>query len=236
MRAHTSDRARRPARLAFLCLITLAAGCGGSRPEPETGPDPTTDRGTDLEELEAIYEARADSARMNVSQADVDFMTGMIAHHAQALVMSRLAPTHGASPRIQTLAARIINAQKDEIALMQAWLRDRGQPVPEPEIEGITLTLEGVDEHHMHMPGMLTPRQMEELDAARGPEFDRLFLTYMIQHHEGAVTMVLDLFATDGAGQDETSFKLASDIQVDQRSEIARMERMLAALGDGGGS
>jgi uncharacterized protein (DUF305 family) len=156
-------------------------------------------------------------------------MQGMIAHHAQALVMSRLAPTHGASPAVQTLAARIINAQQDEIATMQRWLRDRGQTVPEIHIEGTTLMVHGA-EHGAHMPGMLTPEQLQELDRARGARFDRLFLEYMIQHHRGAVVMVRELFATDGAGQDEEVFKFASDAQVDQTTEIARMELMLEAL------
>jgi uncharacterized protein (DUF305 family) len=129
---------------------------------------------------------------------------------------------------VATLCARIINAQNDEIARMQQWLRDRGQPVPEVHITGTTLMVHG-PEHLMHMPGMLTPEQMRELDEARGPDFDRLFLTYMIQHHRGAVTMVRDLFGTDGAAQGDVLFKIASDIQVDQTTEIARMERMLEA-------
>jgi uncharacterized protein (DUF305 family) len=184
-------------------------------------------------DYDAVYRARQDSARMRFTEADVHFMTGMISHHAQALVMSALAPTHGASPSVQTLCARIINAQNDEIATMQQWLRDRGQTVPEVHISGTGVMMHGADPM-MSMPGMLTPAQLEELDRARGPEFDRLFLTYMIQHHKGAVTMVHDLFGTDGAGQDELAFKLATDIQVDQTTEIARMERMLAALPAGG--
>lgn len=205
-------------------------------------------------ELEAIYKARTDSARTRFNEADVRFMTDMIHHHAQALVMAGFAPSHGASPTIQTLAARIINAQKDEIATMERWLRDRGQPVPEIHVEE-TAAAEGGDEHAMHsdhmthgaghdsthaadhlMPGMLTPEQMRELGAARGPEFDRLFLTYMIQHHQGAVTMVDELFATDGAAQDPLTFKLASDVQVDQRTEIDRMEKMLSAPPAEGGA
>lgn len=186
-------------------------------------------------ELEALYRARTDSARMRFSEADVHFVTGMIGHHAQALVMAGLAPTHGASPAVQTLAARIINAQKDEIATLEQWLLDRGQPVPEVRIEGTKLMVHGAD-HAMHMPGMLTPDQLRELDGAQGAAFDRLFLTYMIQHHRGAVTMVHDLFGTDGAGQDELVFKLASDIQVDQTTEIARMELMLSALPAEGGA
>jgi uncharacterized protein (DUF305 family) len=180
--------------------------------------------------LEAVYWARVDSAHMQFTEADVRFMTGMIPHHAQALVMSRLAPTHGASAAVQTLCARIINAQRDEIATMQNWLRERGQQVPEFEIEGTKLMMHHAGDHAMHMPGMLTSEQMQELDAARGAEFDRLFLTYMIQHHSGAVTMVDDLFSTGGAAQEKAAFKLASDIHVDQTTEIARMKRMLNAL------
>lgn len=164
---------------------------------------------------------------MRFDAADVHFMTGMIAHHAQAIVMGRMASTHDPHPSIQTLAARIINAQQDEIATMQRWLRDRDQPVPEVRIEGTRLRVHGAD-HAMRMPGMLTPEQMQELDRARGPDFDRLFLTYMIQHHRGAVTMVRDLVATDGAARDETVFRIASDIQVDQITEIERMQWMLA--------
>lgn len=206
-------------------------------------------------EYEALYRARTDSARMRFTEADVEFVTGMIGHHAQALIMSDLAPTNGASPQVQTLAARIINAQKDEIALMQQWLRDRGQPVPMVRIDGLNLTIEmsapegqmNHNEHNEHnehaghdmhageahmMPGMLTQEQLEELAAAFGPEFDRLFLTGMIAHHGGAVTMVTDLFAVDGTGQDEAVFKLASDVQVDQLTEIARMELMLEQYTD----
>ena len=182
-------------------------------------------------ELEALYWARADSARTLFTDADVHFMTGMIGHHAQALVMASLVPPNGESATVQTLAARIINAQQDEIATMQNWLRDRGQPVPEVHISGTTLMIHGDGDHDaMHMPGMLTPEQIKELEEARGAAFDKLFLTYMIQHHSGAVTMVDELFSTDGAGQDEVAFKLASDINVDQITEIARMKRLLGTL------
>ncbi len=184
----------------------------------------------DKEALEALYWARQKEAMSRFTQADVDFMTGMIGHHAQALIMSRLAPTNDASASVQVLAARIINAQNDEIALMQSWLRDREQVVPQVHIEGLQLTIEGGGHHAHHMPGMLTQVQLEELAAARGQVFDRLFLTYMIQHHAGAVTMVEDLFAVDGAAQDEAAYKLASSIHVDQITEIARMQEMLDSL------
>lgn len=215
-----------PIGILWLAVL-VATGCGGGRPPVEAAPEPAT---TPPSDLETLYYARTDSAQMRFTAADVDFMTGMIAHHAQALIMAEMAPARGASPAVRTLCARILNAQRDEIASMQRWLADRGQPVPEVHIEGLNLMVHGVAEHHTQMPGMLTRQQLEELDRARGREFDRLFLTYMIQHHRGAVTMVHDLFATDGAGQDDMAFKLASDIQVDQITEIARMELMLEAL------
>jgi uncharacterized protein (DUF305 family) len=193
-----------------IVLLAGAAACSGG-PKPESPPAPNAD-------LDAIYRARMDSVRMTFSPADVRFMTGMIGHHAQAIEMAGLAESHGASPAIVVLAARVINAQKDEIAAMEQWLKDRGQPLP---VAGHA---------HAHMPGMLTPEQMRELDAARGPAFDRLFLRYMIQHHNGAVTMVHELFRTDGAAQNEAVFKLASDIQVDQITEVARMELMLREM------
>jgi uncharacterized protein (DUF305 family) len=198
-------------------LVMAATAC--TRPQPETaltamGPDAARER------------ARLDSLRYPYTKSDIDFMSGMIHHHAQAIVMARWAPSHGASPAVIRLTERIINAQNDEIKLMQAWLRDRNQPVPEPNPEGMPMEHGGMT-HVMPMPGMLTPDQMKELDAARGQEFDRLFLTYMIQHHRGAVEMVKTLFASHGAGQDETIFKFASDVEVDQSTEIRRMLQML---------
>ncbi len=170
------------------------------------------------------------------TQADARFMSMMIGHHAQAVEMSRLAPANGANATVARLAERIINAQEDEIAAMQLWLRDRDQPVPQP---GDPAAMHhGAGDHaagqhaggHAAMPGMLTDAQMAQLRAARGAEFDRLFLAYMIQHHRGAVSMVQQLFGSDGAAQDETVFKFASDVSVDQTTEIARMQRMLADL------
>ena len=174
-----------------------------------------------------MAKARADSARYPYTAADIQFMSGMIGHHSQAIVMSGWAPSHGASQSVKTLAERIINAQRDEIVTMQRWLRDRGQSVPEAGTMGMKMVMDG-EEHVMLMPGMLTDAQMKQLDAARGPEFDRLFLTFMIQHHTGATQMVKELFGTYGAAQDELVFKFASDVNVDQTTEIARMERMLA--------
>lgn len=181
------------------------------------------------EDASAIARAAADRARPPYTAADVHFMSAMIGHHAQALVMAGWAPTHGASASVRTLAERIVNGQQDEIATMQQWLRDRQQPVPEARPTGMKMMMNGV-EHEMRMPGMLTEAQMEQLDQARGAEFDRLFLTSMIQHHRGAVSMVKELFGSYGAGQDETVFKFASDVNVDQSTEIARMQKMLVAL------
>ena len=172
-------------------------------------------------------QARADSARIPYTEADVQFMQGMISHHSQAIVMAKWAPTHGASAAVLTLCARIINAQTDEIAIMQQWLRDRHQTVPEAKPLPMKMKMNGMV-MEMLMPGMLSDDQMKQLDAARGTEFDRLFLRFMIQHHSGAVSMVKELFATQGAGQDQTVFKFASDVNVDQTTEIARMQKMLA--------
>jgi uncharacterized protein (DUF305 family) len=158
----------------------------------------------------------------------VHFVTAMIGHHAQAIVMASWAPSHDAGLSVRTLCERIINAQRDEIITMQQWLRDRQQPVPEPTPGPMKMTMGGM-EHEMLMPGMLSAEQMKQLEATRGTEFDRLFLVYMIQHHRGATEMVKQLFATPGAGQDELVFKLENDINVDQTTEIARMQRMLAA-------
>jgi uncharacterized protein (DUF305 family) len=220
--------------LAALALAALAlAGCGGTH-RSEAGVSPQA-KPTAQGDLSATAKAKAGSARYPFTEADVHFMSGMIAHHAQAIVMSGWAPSHDAGAAVRRLAERIINAQQDEIATMQRWLRDRGQPVPAlslpngPEATGMKMKMGG-GEHEMLMPGMLTEDQMRQLDQARGPEFDRLFLTFMIQHHRGAVTMVQDLFGSRGAGQDETVFKFASDVSVDQSTEIARMEKMLGAL------
>lgn len=250
-----------PRATIALLALAVAAGPGSARAQ-----QPAAMRQAALTpaEFEALYRARTDSARTRFTPADVGFIDGMIGHHAQALVMAALAPTRGASPSVQTLAARITNAQQDEITRMQRWLSDRGQPVPRVRIDGLDLVVETVapagdpgrdgnaagehgrvaaehaghamdpshdahDPHGAHdlMPGMLTRDQLEALGAARGPEFDRLFLRGMIHHHGGAVTMVRDLFATDGAAQDPSVFKLASDIQADQVTEIARMQHML---------
>ena len=178
--------------------------------------------------LAPAAQAQASVAPSANSPADVHFMSGMIHHHAQAVLIAKWAPIHGASAELQRLAERIVVGQNDEIALMQNWLRDRGEPVPDGSAGPMKMQMNGM-EHEMLMPGMLTDEQLAQLDAARGMAFDRLFLTLMIQHHEGAVTMVDELFGSPGAGQDEVVFRFASDVYADQTTEIDRMEKMLAA-------
>lgn len=200
-------------------------------------------------EAAAVARARADSLRYPYTKADIDFMSGMIHHHAQAITISRWAVSHNASPAVQRLTARIINAQTDEINLMRTWLTDRNQQAPVVDTAGnVTMPgMAGMAGHDMSahaghggaanaqgqmaMPGMLTTEQLAALDATRGPDFDKMFLTYMIQHHRGAVTMVKTLFTSDGAGQDETVFKFANDVEVDQSTEIKRMMTMMIENG-----
>lgn len=157
--------------------------------------------------------------------ADVHFMSGMIYHHAQAVLIAGWAPTHGASPSIRTLCERIIASQTDEIALLSRWLATRNEAVPHPNPEHMMMP--GMDSSHV-MPGMLSAEQLAQLDRARGAEFDQLFLRLMIQHHEGAITMVNQLFAA-GAGEEEPVYKMATGVFADQTTEIERMQRMLAA-------
>jgi len=167
--------------------------------------------------------------RLPYSTADVHFMSGMIPHHAQAVVIAGWAPSHGARSDVRILAERIVVAQRDEIALMQTWLRERGEPVPAADATHLRMTMNGM-EHDMLMPGMLSADELARLDRARGSEFDRLFLTYMIRHHEGAITMVDQLFASHGAAQDEDVFRFASDVYADQTTEVDRMLTMLASV------
>jgi uncharacterized protein (DUF305 family) len=156
--------------------------------------------------------------------ADVLFMQGMIGHHAQALVMTDLLRTRTRNPRMLALGERITVSQQDEIASMERWLRERQLPVPDRGAHA----LHSAGAHAM-MPGMLSPAQLDTLSASRGPAFDRLFLRYMIQHHEGALTMVATLFGTEGAAHDSQLNGFATDVEADQRAEIGRMRAMLVS-------
>ena len=223
----TTKALKRLTTSAAVTALFGAAACASNPPEPSQQPAPAAAPAAVTAAPAPVAAARPDSGKWTA--ADVKFMTGMIGHHAQALVMAKMAPTHGASQTILTLTGRIINAQNDEIAIMQTWLRDRNQPVPDP-VSGMHAGHDMAGMQHELMPGMLTNEQLAQLDAARGPDFDVMFLKLMIQHHEGAVAMVKELINTPGAAQDDQVFKISSDINVDQATEIARMKRMLVEL------
>lgn len=176
--------------------------------------------------LVALAPVSAPAQQRRYTPADVEFMQGMIGHHAQAIAMAALVSGRTTNQSIQALAQRIDISQKDEIRLMQNWLEDRGQPAPDPS-------------GHMHhdstgharlMPGMLTEAQMAQLAAAKDTAFDRLFLQFMIQHHQGALTMVKTLFESPGAAQATDTFRYVSGVDSDQRAEIERMQKMLDAM------
>jgi len=212
----SGERMKRvPPRALVVCLLAagLATGCASaSAPAQKTTLHPTP----------------AGLGRLPYSDADVDFMSGMIPHHAQAVVMAGWAPSHGARQDVAILCERIVVGQRDEIETMRTWLRDRGLPVPDATSTRHRMKMNGV-EHDMLMPGMLSDEEMAALDRARGPEFDRLFLNGMIKHHQGAIDMVDVLFGSYGAAQDETVFKFATDVYADQSTEINRMHKMLEA-------
>lgn len=160
--------------------------------------------------------------------ADVAFMQGMIGHHAQAVTMTALVAGRSTHPQLVLLAERITVSQQDEIALMRRWLEERQQPVPATDEHAAHA---GQAAHGAHqMPGMLTPAQLDSLSAASGTTFDKLFLQYMIQHHEGALIMVAQLLAAPNAARDPMLFQFASDVDTDQRAEIRRMRALLATL------
>ena len=179
--------------------------------------------------VSGVEQARIDSLRRPYTAADIEFMSGMIGHHSQAVKMAGWCASHGASKSLQIFCGRIALGQTAEIGLMSNWLKDRNQPVPQPDPRGMPMMMDG-KMTYMMMPGMLTEEQMKQLDATRGVDFDRLFLTDMIQHHKGAISMVEKLEGTDGADQDEIVFKFSNDVQADQTTEIDRMQQMLDAL------
>jgi uncharacterized protein (DUF305 family) len=173
--------------------------------------------------------------------ADVRFMQGMIGHHAQALAMTALIPTRSSRQDIRLLGQRIQVSQKDEIAMMQQWLRDRHQEVPARDAQpggqtmaGNSMNMPGMAMSDTLMPGMLTSEQLAELAKSTGDEFDKLFLADMIRHHEGALVMVKSLLGTTGSGQEAEVFRFASEVDTDQRAEIARMNALLDTLSASG--
>jgi uncharacterized protein (DUF305 family) len=207
------------ARLGIALLAAAATACGAT----STTNPPIIQPGAPGQESRVISAAAAaDQSNVQATPDDIRFMQGMIHHHAQALDMTALLFKNTESAAMKALARRIDLSQSDEIAFMRNWLEVRGAEVP------------GEHAHHLPgaplMPGMLSAAEMERLAAARGPEFDRLFLEGMIRHHAGALTMVQELFATPGAAQESEIFTFASDVDADQRMEILRMGAMLKEL------
>jgi uncharacterized protein (DUF305 family) len=247
--------------LGTLVLGLLLASCstastatGEGQPQPDPSPDRASPGSAMVQPGAPGSASRhldpsdpAHQIRHPHTEADVLFMQNMIHHHEQALQMARMVPDRTDNPQIRLLAHRIDRSQMDEIRLMQRWLADRGEEVPEVGMDHD----HGPDahaghEHHAHhehhapghdegplMAGMLTEEQLQQLADARDAEFDRLLLEFMIYHHEGAIQMVEDLFASYGAGQDSEIFRFASHVDSDQRIEIGRMGRMLQEMSDG---
>jgi uncharacterized protein (DUF305 family) len=204
------------------CRTGSPATAGAAGPQPAARP-PLVQPGAPGESSHVISpEKAADLSHVSYTGADIKFMQGMIGHHAQAIEMTELLQSRSGSEDMKKLALRIQVSQDDEINMMQHWLASRGQQVPNRNAM------------HMHgatlMPGMLTADEMKQLADSKGPEFDRLFLEGMIKHHGGALTMVEELFATPGAGQESEIFAFASDVDADQRMEIDRMSALLSMI------
>jgi uncharacterized protein (DUF305 family) len=218
----------------MLLAVCLGGACrtagpapapAGAPPSPasQSGAPPIIQPGAPGQASREIAVERAvDLSKVGHTPADVRFMQGMIGHHAQALDMSALVPARTSREDMKLLARRIEISQLDEIKMMQEWLKARGQTIPDEHA------------HHAHdykpMPGMLSAEDMSRLAAAKGVEFDRLFLAGMIKHHAGALMMVEDLFSNPAAGQDSEINAFASDVEADQRMEIERMAALLKEL------
>jgi uncharacterized protein (DUF305 family) len=210
---------RAPAGLAIAVLVILA--CRTTPRAKEPAPQPATPG----EASGVVTRTTADTPRPRHTPADTRFMQHMIGHHAQALEMTKLVASRTSRDDMRLLADRIDVSQRDEIALMRQWLAKRGEEVPSMDAQH-----HAAMGHEHLMPGMLTAAELARLAQATGTEFDRLFLEDMIRHHEGALTMVKDLFGTPGAGQESETYSFASDVDADQRAEIARMRALLAKL------
>ena len=207
-------------RLAIAVIVVL--GCRTTpRPVEGTPQPPAPGEGRSVITREAAPAPR----RPSHTAADTRFMQHMIGHHAQALEMTGLVPSRTRRDDLRLLAERIDVSQRDEIGLMRQWLQQRGEALPSPDAHH-----HAAMGHGQPMPGMLTAAELEQLAKATGAGFDRLFLEYMIRHHEGALTMVKELFGTPGAAQETETYRFASDVEADQRAEIARMRALLAKL------
>ena len=214
-------------RLAFVLILGATVISGAAACKTAGGGSSTGTKilqpGAPGQDTKTINTAQAtDLSKVQATPADVKFMQGMIGHHAQAVEMVALIAERSRSESMRLLGLRIAVSQTDEMALMREWLEARGQALPDPHA------------HHMHgatlMPGMLTPDEMQQLADARDAVFDRLFLEGMIKHHQGALTMVDELFASAGAAQDSEIHAFASDVDADQRMEIDRMGSMLQEI------
>ena len=219
--------------LATHLLVFTIAGCSSATPKSQTAPPPAPSAASGQQSPSAGSEPAADRPAADYAEADARFLQQMIPHHTQALVMTEMVPTRTATDAIRLIAERIAVSQQDEIAMMQRWLRERGEAVPEVSAEHAGHEM---GEEQPMMPGMLSRAELDRLAAASGIEFDRLFLEFMIQHHEGALVMVDELFGSPGAAQGSAIYSIASEVDADQRAEIARMQRLLSTLPNGSGS
>lgn len=210
---------KRPIASAAAGLLAAAlVGCGSSMQSAHANTQPVTGG-----------RSSATVTAPPANPADVAFMSGMIPHHAQAVLIAGWAESHGARPDLRVLCQRIVVGQGDEIRLMQYWLREHGQPVPAANSMRMKMMMNGM-QMDMLMPGMLNDEQLAELDKSRGADFDRLFLQAMIAHHNGAITMVNELLGSAGSGNDDVVYRFASDVFADQTTEIERMTKMLATV------
>ena len=233
--------------LVYAALLTVATAAVFGQQQAQPGNDvPLIQPGAPGKPEKILTEATtAGTGQQNPTAADVTFMQGMIMHHNQAVEMVALMPGRTTNPQLMELGKRISISQTDEVKFMKRWLTNRNKPLSEmgdmadmkmpgmnmPGMEMAGMDMPGMNMAGMNMPmmpGMLTPQQMEELRNAKGPAFDHLFLTGMIQHHTGALTMVNDLFDTPEAAQDMQLFDFTADIGVTQQGEIDTMKNMLA--------
>lgn len=215
------------ARIFVVSAAAALAACGSAPVQQQV---PIVQPGAPGQPSTTVSAATAaDESHVGYTDADVAFMQGMIHHHAQALDMVDLLNRNTQSDEMRQLGKRISLSQTDEIKMMQAWLRARGKDVPDPRAQEMT-DMPGMSMDKVIMPGMLTADQMKHLAELKGPAFDKTFLQDMIQHHRGALTMVKDLLATPGAGQDADIFNFAANVEADQSAEIERMTDMLAAM------
>ena len=232
----TTRPTTRAVRLATACsTIAALAGCHRVNMEPAPPTPSTPAPAMAAGAMDAMAGAARDSARRGYTTADVRFMHHMLMHHAQAVAMTAMVPGRSARDDVKLVAERIAISQRDESALMERWLRARGEPVPgameHGHHGGAHAGMAMPDSAHAammaSMPGMLTPAELRQLEASTGAAFDTLFVRLMIRHHEGALTMVKEYLATPGAAQESEIFRFASDVDADQRAEIRRLRSLV---------